>query len=212
MGGWGASRATLAGVTGTVTNTRRPLPESNQAAAAECHRCAPARASPRTIPPIPQERSARLISRPRPRRGLSPAQYSAPNLAGAAGDEGAAHKPPRRARPLSRCVAAMASRCRRSAMAGPARTGSVRGSALCFSLLDASVLQVARCSEPRWVSRTPVPVMTRPRRRVSARRVFSKPVFRQLSRLRRQLEFIEPTLLTRVPTAKPEDRVTTTSH
>ena len=76
-----------------------------------CHRCAPARASPRTIPPIAQERSARLMSRPRPRRGLSPPQYSAPSLAaGAAGDEGAAHRPPRRARPLSRRVAAMASR------------------------------------------------------------------------------------------------------
>ena len=108
------------GVTGTVTNTRRPLPESNQAAAAECHRCAPARASPRTIPPIPQERSARLVSRPQPRRGRSPAQYSAPSLAaGAAGVEGAAHKPPRRARPLSRRVAAMASRCRWTAMAQP---------------------------------------------------------------------------------------------
>ena len=99
----------LVGVIGTVTNTRRPLPESNQAAAAECHRPAPARASPRTIPPIPQERSARLISRQRPRRGLSPAQYSAPSLAGAAGEEGAAHTPPRRARPLSRRVAAIAS-------------------------------------------------------------------------------------------------------
>ena len=108
------------GVTGTVTNTRRPLPESNQAAAAECHRCAPARASPRPIPPIPQERSARLVSRPQPRRGRSPAQYSAPSLAaGAAGVEGAAHKPPRRARPLSRRVAAMASRCRWTAMAQP---------------------------------------------------------------------------------------------
>ena len=110
----------LVGVIGTVTNTRRPLPESNQAAAAECHRPAPARASPRTIPPIPQERSARLVSRPQPRRGRSPAQYSAPSLAaGAAGVEGAAHKPPRRARPLSRRVAAMASRCRWTAMAQP---------------------------------------------------------------------------------------------
>ena len=110
----------LVGVTGTVTNTRRPLPESNQAAAAECHRCAPAHASPRPIPPIPQERSTRLVSRPQPRRGRSPAQYSAPSLAaGAAGVEGAAHKPPRRARPLSRRVAAMASRCRWTAMAQP---------------------------------------------------------------------------------------------
>ena len=111
-GGLGRLTSKLVGVIGTVTNTRRPLPESNQAAAAECHRPAPARASPRTIPPIPQERSARLMSRPRPRRGLSPPQYSAPSLAaGAAGDEGAAHKPSRRARPLSRRAAALSRRC-----------------------------------------------------------------------------------------------------
>jgi hypothetical protein len=123
--GGGGFTSKLVGVIGTVTNTRRPLPESNQAAAAECHRPAPARASPRTISPIPEESSARLVSRSRPLRGLSPPQYSAPNLAaGAAGDEGAAHKPPRRARPLSRGIA-RASKCRWTAMARPTRRGSV---------------------------------------------------------------------------------------
>ena len=138
----------LVGVIGTVTNTRRPLPESNQAAAAECHRPAPARASPETIPPIPQERSARLISRPRSRRGLSPPQYSAPSLAaGAAGDEGAAHKPSRRARPLSRSVA-IASRGRWTAMgqSPPVRAACMARTRCAFVACSiASVLQAASC-------------------------------------------------------------------
>ena len=141
-GGLGRLTSKLVGVIGTVTNTRRPLPESNQAAAAECHRPAPARASPRTIPPIPQERSARLMSRPRPRRGLSPPQYSAPSLAaGAAGDEGAAHRPPRRARPLSRRVAAMASRCRWTAMcfSPPVQARGSRVAAIIACYYNASV-------------------------------------------------------------------------
>ena len=149
----------LVGVIGTVTNTRRPLPESNQAAAAECHRPAPARASPRTILPIPQERSARLIFRPRPRRGLSPAQYSAPSLAGAAGEEGAAHTPPRRARPLSRRVAAIASRCRWTAMGPPPPVASPGWA--CWShksRWDPSILQAASacaCEDVHLQTRRP---------------------------------------------------------
>ena len=140
----------LVGVIGTVTNTRRPLPESNQAAAAECHRPAPARASPRTIPPIPQERSARLVSRRRPRRGQFPPQDSVPSLAaGAAGDEGAAHKPPRRARPLSRRVAAIASSW--TAMAATARSRFLGAAWAGRGLLGcslASILQTASARDP----------------------------------------------------------------
>ena len=158
-GGLGRLTSKLVGVIGTVTNTRRPLPESNQAAAAECHRPAPARASSRTIPPIPQERSARLIFRPRPRRGLSPAQYSAPSLAGAAGEEGAAHTPPRRARPLSRRVAAIASRCRWTAMGPPPPVASPGWA--CWShksRWDPSILQAASacaCEDVHLQTRRP---------------------------------------------------------
>ena len=106
----GASRATLANATGTINKHKRPLPgHQTTKRRPRCHRRPRVRASPRSIPPIPQ-RNARL-ARPRLRRGRCPPQYSAPaRAAGAAGAEGAAHKSSRRARPLSRRVATMASR------------------------------------------------------------------------------------------------------
>ena len=103
----GASRATLANATGTINKHKRPLPgHQTTKPRSRCHRRPPARASPRSIPPLPQERNASLVARPRPHRCLSPPQY--PSLAAGAGGEEAAHKPSRRARPHARRAAAMA--------------------------------------------------------------------------------------------------------
>ena len=142
----------LVGVIGTITNTKRPLPgHQTKSRSRKCHRRAPARASPRTISPIPEERNARLV-RPRPRRGLSPPQYSAPSLAaGAAGDEGAADKPSRRARPLSRSMA-IASRGRWTAMgqSPPVRAACMARTRCAFVACSiASILQAASACPTR---------------------------------------------------------------
>ena len=92
----------------TINKHRRPLAGHQTNPVAVRHRRPPARASPRSIPPLPQERNASLVARPRPHRCLSPPQQSAPSLAAGAGGEEAAHKPSRRARPHSRRAAAMA--------------------------------------------------------------------------------------------------------